>query len=362
MATPKPALSTWTGAAIDAVKSADPLKQKGKTQVTDVASLFESVQTDFVAALRGGKQPSIGIPLFGKIGLDGKLNISKEALLSRVMSFGYNAVNEAGGADIVKDVGKKVSSVLATAEKSVMGGLLGTFNQSKDEVYVLIDGEKKELESSNLLSKVNSIGASINAFTGTNTFKIKDASGQAAMMRGLITQSLKNGIPNTFKALTKDIVDPRNLRKMAGNVLGDVVKSVDIKSILGVGNLLGKGGPALSRPMVTREMALNFDKIPGETTDTLKTKLGDVTDFFNICAPTKGVEGEGANAQEVHYVAPFTSGSEHFKNMVDMGAKEAPSVDNSAILLASKMSPKSAWESLQEQYPSTVFGSRTRTA
>jgi hypothetical protein len=351
------ATSLWKTAAIDAIKQADPLKQKGIKPITDITSVFESVQTDLVAAIRGGRQSGIGIPLFGKVGLDGKLTMNKDALLSRAMSFGFNALEQAKESAI----GSQLLSSLKTAEASVMDGLLGSFKTAKDDaVFVMIDGIKKPLESSSLLNKVNSLGATINSFTGTKMFKLRDESGQATFLKGLISQSLKNGLPNTFKALTKDIVDPRNIRKIAGNVLGDAIKSVDIRSVLDIGGILGKGAATDIKPMVTREMSESFAKISGETTNALKGKLEDVKDFFGDCVKATGLENAGTPEQAtVRYAASWTTGNENFNQMLEIGARSNPSKDNSLLLLAASKGVNDVTDSLKSKFPGTVIGTGT---
>lgn len=350
----KPASNIWTAGARDALKVADAYKQKGSAPITSITSLLDSAKNDLEASIRGGKSAGNGIPLFGKMGLDGKIDFNKEALVSRALTF---------GADLVK--GQEFLKDLRSMPEQAMKGVLKGFNaeSNADEVYVLIDGVKKPLEKPGLLSQISSLGSTINSFTGVKLFKVQDEAGQMKMVRGLISQSLKMGIPNTFAALTKDLKNPKMLRKIAGNVLGDVIHSVDLPSMKEIGASLGFSGPTMSIPMVTHQVSAEFTKEAQVTNEQLKDRLGSVEDFYKICAPTKEVEtGTGAGDKEVHYVTPWSKGSEDFNIMLDMGAKAEPSADRSMALMASLAGNVDPLEKLKKSFPTTVFGSNTRSA
>lgn len=323
----KPSTAIFVTGVRDSFKTVDAYKQKGTTPITSVTGLFEQAQADLVGALRGGKQSGVGIPLFGKIGLDGKISINKDALVSRALTFGASL-----------DIGKAVSSTIKFGSDGMVNSMLGTFNTEKEEVYVIIDGVKKPLEKpAGILSTINSIGQSINAFTGVKLFKVQDASGQEAFLKSLIVQGLKDGIPNTFKALTKNLTDPKTIRKVAGNVLGDAVKSFDIKSLVGdggMGTVVGRGGALLRNPMISRELSGDFAVEASATTEQLKDKLSDIKDFYLLCEPTKAVEGPETGNVEVHYASAYSAGNSTFKKVVSIGALGSDDADDEERLVA----------------------------
>lgn len=323
----KPATAVFVTGVRDAFKTIDAYKQKGVEPINSVAGLFEQAQSDLVGALRGGKQSGIGIPLFGKIGLDGKININKDALISRALTFGASL-----------DIGKNVSNALKFGSDGMINSMLGSFNQAKEEVYVEIDGVRKPLEKpGGILNTINSIGSSINAFTGTSLFKIRDASGQETFMKSLIVQGLKDGIPSTFKSLTKGLTDPRTIRKVAGNVLGDAVKSFDIKGLIGTGGIasvLGVGGAKLSTPMIVRDVSSNFELEAGIRNDQLREKLTDIKDLYSLSSVTKAVEGAATGGAMVHYSEGYASGNAVFKETMRAGALSDGDPDNEEILVA----------------------------
>lgn len=330
--------NTWLTAGKTAVQAADVYKQTGTAPINSIESFYKKFETDLLGALRGGQQSGNGLSIIKSITGDGKLVIDKNALIQR----------------IALSSGPLVAGIRSAA-KGITDGIASSF-KVKGDVFAIVGDVKKRVDST-ALNDINSLGTLLNTYTqGTALYKIVDKDGQVGLLSGIAKECMSKGVPGAFAALTKDIKDPLVVKRIAGNILGDIVKRSDAGSLKDVGAKLGNGGAKAVNPNFVGDFSKNYQKPPQTT---MANKVGEwqtVTDAYKSAdSEWHEVSRTTLNGNEkVVNLTGLMQASPDFKEVITVGAKVSTNPQDKVLGLSTILTPLTVEESLMQNFPRTI--------
>ncbi|WP_144106717.1 hypothetical protein [Paraburkholderia sp. BCC1886] len=310
------ASTTFLTGPNDALETVDVYAGDAGVVINAIASLAAAFDVDAVGLLRASSTAAQAVPTTETVANSDTL-ASTTSATARTTTAANAVTTTTAAASTVNTAFNTLSTTVQTA--------LTAAATTVGDVTTAVNGIVSTITNGGI-SDVQSLGAIINAFSGSTTFTVSDAQALAGIVAGVINQCAAYGISGAFAPMVSNITSTAVLSSVIAQTLSTLIKSGDLVSLQALVTQASSAGVSAINPSALSDFTSGYSRSASgnaqqATPSQGATTWASVLAFFAGADPTWNVStrtsvGADDNATDI---TTLQDGSDDFKSVLAAG-------------------------------------------
>lgn len=252
----------------------------------------------------------------------------------------------------IKNANECLAKGMRTLSPGLAGDIMGGMRR-KNSMYSRMGGKSRNLKPS-AFETAMAIGGIVSCMTGNkDVAAVVDTGTRVGSLVGVVSAAAKNGVPNSFGALSTTMTDINTVNSVASGTLDSVLKYGDKDSLMCMADKTTPGTLKQMRPDVISTYAANYKLDTGATSKTMQAAFDESKTLLNKVDPSWGTTGRtGANGVQssILDITKIQSASPDFFRSARASALKSTSEEDKLFLIAGQYAKTDVGAELAAQF------------